>query len=79
MNTEYFALLYEYNAWANHRLLDACAVLSREQLMELAKGRPWGAIFSSRGWRSWSVDRCPVFLVAGLARVLCPLFREKGL
>jgi len=23
--------LYEYNAWANHRLLDACAVLSPEQ------------------------------------------------
>lgn len=31
MNTEDFRLLYEYNAWANHRTLDACTSLSDEQ------------------------------------------------
>ena len=31
MNAEHFRLLYDYNAWANHRLLDACATLSEEQ------------------------------------------------
>jgi uncharacterized damage-inducible protein DinB len=31
MNAEYFRLLFDYNAWANHRLLDACQPLSVEQ------------------------------------------------
>lgn len=31
MNPEYFRLLYDYNAWANHHLLDACQTLSDEQ------------------------------------------------
>jgi uncharacterized damage-inducible protein DinB len=31
MNTEDFRLLYEYNTWANHRTLDACAPLTGEQ------------------------------------------------
>jgi uncharacterized damage-inducible protein DinB len=31
MNTEDFRLLYDYNSWANHRSLDACASLSDEQ------------------------------------------------
>jgi uncharacterized damage-inducible protein DinB len=32
MNAEDFRLLYDYNSWANHRTLDACAALSPEQL-----------------------------------------------
>jgi uncharacterized damage-inducible protein DinB len=31
MNVEDFRLLYDYNSWANHRTLDACAALSEEQ------------------------------------------------
>jgi uncharacterized damage-inducible protein DinB len=31
MNAEDFRLLYDYNSWANHRTLDACAQLSDEQ------------------------------------------------
>ena len=31
MNIEDFRLLYEYDAWANHRILDSCAALSEEQ------------------------------------------------
>jgi uncharacterized damage-inducible protein DinB len=31
MNPEYFRLLFDYNAWANHRLLDACEALSADQ------------------------------------------------
>ena len=31
MNTEDFRLLYDYNSWANHRTLDACAALTEEQ------------------------------------------------
>jgi uncharacterized damage-inducible protein DinB len=31
MNPEYFRLLFDYNTWANHRLLDACQALSAEQ------------------------------------------------
>jgi uncharacterized damage-inducible protein DinB len=31
MNVEDFRLLYDYNAWADHRTLDACAALSTEQ------------------------------------------------
>ncbi|MGH9699798.1 MAG: DinB family protein [Candidatus Acidiferrales bacterium] len=31
MNAEDFQILYDYNAWANHRTLDACAALSAEQ------------------------------------------------
>lgn len=33
MNPEYFRLLFDYNTWANHRLLDACEALSGEQFM----------------------------------------------
>jgi uncharacterized damage-inducible protein DinB len=31
MNTEDFRLLYDFNAWANQRTLDACAALTPEQ------------------------------------------------
>jgi uncharacterized damage-inducible protein DinB len=31
MNTEDFRLLYDYNAWANHRAVEACAPLTPEQ------------------------------------------------
>ncbi|MGB0036139.1 MAG: DinB family protein [Candidatus Acidiferrales bacterium] len=31
MNIEDFRLLYDYNSWANHRALDACAALNDEQ------------------------------------------------
>jgi uncharacterized damage-inducible protein DinB len=31
MNVEDFRLLYDYNAWADHRTLEACAELSEEQ------------------------------------------------
>ncbi len=31
MNVEDFRLLYDYNSWANHRTLDACAALAEEQ------------------------------------------------
>jgi uncharacterized damage-inducible protein DinB len=32
MNIEDFRLLYDYNAWADHRTLDACKELSEDQL-----------------------------------------------
>jgi uncharacterized damage-inducible protein DinB len=31
MNVEDFRLLYDYNAWADHRALEACAALNEEQ------------------------------------------------
>jgi uncharacterized damage-inducible protein DinB len=31
MNPDYFQLLFDYNTWANHRLLDACEALSPDQ------------------------------------------------
>ena len=31
MKVEEVRMLYDYNSWANHRLLDACAVLTQEQ------------------------------------------------
>lgn len=31
MNLEDFRLLYDFNSWANHRILDACASLTNEQ------------------------------------------------
>jgi uncharacterized damage-inducible protein DinB len=31
MNVEYFRMMFDYNSWANHRLLDACQALSDEQ------------------------------------------------
>lgn len=31
MNLEDFRLLYDFNSWANHRVLDACAPLTDEQ------------------------------------------------
>jgi uncharacterized damage-inducible protein DinB len=31
MNAEDFRTLYDYNSWANHRTLNACAVLSPQQ------------------------------------------------
>jgi len=33
MNVEDFRLLYDYNSWANHRTLEACAALNEEQFM----------------------------------------------
>lgn len=32
MNIEEFRLLYEYNSWANRRMLESCAALNHEQL-----------------------------------------------
>lgn len=34
MTPEQMRLLYEYNAWANHRTLDACAALTPEQFAQ---------------------------------------------
>lgn len=31
MTVDDFRVLYEYNSWANHRTLDSCATLTREQ------------------------------------------------
>ena len=31
MNIDDFRLLYDFNAWANHRALEACAALTPEQ------------------------------------------------
>ena len=42
MTTDHFRLLYDYNAWATHRTLEACAALSNEQFT-----RPLGSSFSS--------------------------------
>ena len=33
MNIQDFCTLYEFDSWANHRVLDACAALSDEQFM----------------------------------------------
>jgi uncharacterized damage-inducible protein DinB len=42
MNTEDFRLLYDFNAWANQRTLDACAALTPEQF-----ARDLGSSFKS--------------------------------
>jgi uncharacterized damage-inducible protein DinB len=42
MTPEEFVLLYDYNSWANHRLLDASSALSNEQFL-----KPLGSSFSS--------------------------------
>ena len=42
MTPEQMQLLYDYNAWANHRMLDACGALTHEQLT-----RNVGSSFSS--------------------------------
>jgi uncharacterized damage-inducible protein DinB len=42
MTPEDIRRLYDYNAWANHRSLDAASALSSEQLL-----RPMGSSFSS--------------------------------
>jgi uncharacterized damage-inducible protein DinB len=42
MTPEEVVLLYDYNAWANHRLLDAASALSTEQFVA-----PLGSSFSS--------------------------------
>jgi uncharacterized damage-inducible protein DinB len=42
MDVQDFKLLYDFNAWANHRILDACAPLSDEQFT-----RELGNSFSS--------------------------------
>jgi uncharacterized damage-inducible protein DinB len=42
MTPEEVVLLYDYNAWANHRLLDAASLLSAEQFVA-----PLGSSFSS--------------------------------
>jgi uncharacterized damage-inducible protein DinB len=34
MNVEDFVLLYEFNAWADHRSLDACAALADAQFVQ---------------------------------------------
>jgi len=33
MHVHYIQLLYEFNSWANHRMLDACAPLSNEEFL----------------------------------------------
>ncbi len=42
MTPEQVRLLFDYNAWANHRVLDSCAPLTVEQFT-----RPLGSSFSS--------------------------------
>lgn len=42
MTPEEFRLLYDYNSWANHRMLDACEALTPEQFT-----REMGSSFSS--------------------------------
>jgi uncharacterized damage-inducible protein DinB len=42
MTPEEVILLYDYNSWANHRLLDASSALSNEQFL-----KPLGSSFSS--------------------------------
>jgi uncharacterized damage-inducible protein DinB len=42
MSPEEIRILYDYNAWANHRSLEAAATLSAEQFV-----RPLGSSFSS--------------------------------
>jgi uncharacterized damage-inducible protein DinB len=42
MNVDDFRLLYDFNAWANHRTLEACATLTPEQFT-----RDLGSSFSS--------------------------------
>jgi len=42
MTPEEVRLLYEFDAWANHRVLDACAALTPEQFTQ-----PLGSSFSS--------------------------------
>jgi uncharacterized damage-inducible protein DinB len=42
MSPEEIRILYEYNAWANHRALDSAAALSSEQFT-----KPLGSSFSS--------------------------------
>ena len=42
MTPEEICLLYDYNAWANHRSLDAAASLTNEQFM-----KPLGSSFAS--------------------------------
>jgi uncharacterized damage-inducible protein DinB len=34
MNVEDFLLLYDFNAWANRRMLDSCAVLTEARLVQ---------------------------------------------
>jgi len=38
MDLPYIQQLFEYNAWANRRMLDACAALSGEQLVQSVGG-----------------------------------------
>jgi uncharacterized damage-inducible protein DinB len=42
MSPEQIRILYDYNAWANHRSLDAAAALGAEQFV-----KPLGSSFSS--------------------------------
>jgi uncharacterized damage-inducible protein DinB len=42
MNADDFRTLYDFNSWANHRTLDACAALSPEQFI-----RDLGSSFAS--------------------------------
>jgi uncharacterized damage-inducible protein DinB len=42
MTVEDFHVLYEYNSWANHRMIDSCAQLSNEQFT-----RSLGSSFAS--------------------------------
>ncbi|MDR3722690.1 MAG: DinB family protein [Candidatus Acidoferrales bacterium] len=43
MNVEDILTLYEYNSWANHRVLDACAALTNEQFTR-ALGSSFGSV-----------------------------------
>jgi uncharacterized damage-inducible protein DinB len=40
---EYLAVLYDYNYWANHRMLDVAATLTHEQLFR-QQGHSWGSV-----------------------------------
>src|SRR5262249_43555284 len=42
MTPEEIGLLYDYNAWANHRVLEAASALTAEQFL-----KPLGSSFSS--------------------------------
>jgi len=61
MNTDEIKLIYEYNYWANHRILTTCAQVSPEQYAASASPRGLGyeslratalhILGSERGWR----------------------------
>ncbi len=63
MNIQDFRLLYEFDAWANHRTLEACAALSEEQFT-----RDLGNSFRSDARHALPYLRRGVDLARALAR-----------